>query len=180
MKLPSDTMDRLLDSWPVARLATTGPAGPHIVPVVFARLANVLWSPIDGKPKRGGPLMRVTNVLQQPRAALLIDKWDSDWSLLWWLRIDAVASVATPITPPITPPITTPRAADRDADAAAAVAALEAKYPQYQHVPVLGEPATLLRLTIENTQSWCASAAAISSIESWLQRGAVLASIRDY
>ena len=55
---------------------------------------------------------------------------------------------------------------NRDAETTAAVAALETKYPQYQQTPVLGEPPTLLRLAIDNTQSWCASAAAIVSIES--------------
>jgi PPOX class probable F420-dependent enzyme len=152
MKLPSRTIDYVLGSWPIARLATTGPTGPHIVPVVFTHLAGSLWSPIDGKPKRGGQLMRVSNVLSDPRAALLFDAWHTDWSLLWWLRIDVVASVVTPITP-----LTRP--------ASDAVAALQAKYPQYQHVPVLGEPPTLLRLTIEQTQSWCAGTAAIESIE---------------
>lgn len=152
--LPSTTVDQVLDLWPVARLATSGPNGPHIVPVVFARGVDVLWSPIDGKPKRGGPLQRVKNVMLEPRAAVLIDAWDSDWSRLWWLRVDVTASVVNIGSNP-------------DAETVAAVAALEAKYPQYQEIPVLGEPPMLLRLAIQNTQSWCASAGAIASIESF-------------
>ncbi len=154
MKLPPDTVDRLLDRWQVARLATIGPLGPHIVPVVFARVADVLWSPVDGKPKRGGQLTRVRNVLSQPRATLLIDRWDADWSRLWWLRVDVVAEVVTG------------SGSNLRADAIAAVLALETKYPQYRQTPVLGDPPTLLRLQIDSTQSWCASAAAIASIES--------------
>ena len=56
MELPDDALERVLDVWPVARLATAGPDGPHQVPVVFARAGGALWSPIDAKPKREGEL----------------------------------------------------------------------------------------------------------------------------
>jgi len=153
VEIPPEIIDRLLDHWPVARLATIGPSGPHIVPIVFARVAgvdDVLWSPIDGKPKKSGRPKRVSNVSSQPRAALLMDAWDSDWSRLWWLRTDVWATVVT----------------DLGREAAAAVAALEAKYPQYQQTPLLREPPTLLRLRVDHRESWCAGTAAISSIES--------------
>lgn len=54
VRLPEAEIERLLATWPVARLATVGPDGrPHLVPIVFARHAGALWSPIDGKPKAG-------------------------------------------------------------------------------------------------------------------------------
>ena len=88
MELPSAVVDRVLEVWPVARLATMGPDGPHAVPIVFARAGGCIWSPVDGKPKRGGELARVAHLRADPRATLLIDRWDPDWTRLWWLRVD--------------------------------------------------------------------------------------------
>lgn len=149
MELPAEAVARLLDTWPVARLATSGRDGPHLVPVVFARSGGSLWSPVDGKPKRGGELARVANLRSEPRAALLLDHWDADWSRLWWLRVDVDGRVVRPADPA------------GDGEVAGAVAALRAKYPQYQETPLLGEPPTLLRLSPRRATSWCAGPAAI-------------------
>lgn len=149
MELPEETVDRVLESWPVARLATAGPDGPHLVPIVFARAGGCLWSPVDGKPKRGGELARVRNLLAEPRAALLIDRYDPDWSRLWWLRVDVEAAVVRPADPVA------------DVRVAGAERALLAKYPQYEEVPLLGEPPTLLRLTPGRVSSWCAGPEAL-------------------
>ncbi len=148
MQLPEEVVERLLDRWPVARLATSGPAGPHQVPIVFARSAGRLWSPVDGKPKAGGELARVRHVLGDPRVSLLLDDYDRDWTRLWWLRVDAEARVVRPAEP------------DVDAEVAAALAALRAKYPQYTSVPLLRDPPTLLAFQPTATRSWCASSAA--------------------
>ena len=154
MKLPEDVIDRLLDTWPVARLATLpGRGAPQQVPVVFARSGEVLWSPVDAKPKGGGELARVRNIRADPRVSLLLDHYDSDWSRLWWIRIDTEARVIRPARP------------DSDPECAAAVAALERKYSQYAHVPVLGKPATLLALRPRGIRSWCWGSDAISALE---------------
>ena len=152
VELPAHIVDRLLDAWPVARLATLGPEGPHAVPIVFARSGGCLWSPVDGKPKRGGELARVRNLLAEPRAALLLDRWDPDWSQLWWLRLDVEAAVVRPADPVA------------DVRVAGAERALLDKYPQYEEIPLLAEPRTLLRFTPRRLQSWCASADAVPSV----------------
>jgi nitroimidazol reductase NimA-like FMN-containing flavoprotein (pyridoxamine 5'-phosphate oxidase superfamily) len=42
MQLPSATIESLLETWPVARLATLTPEGrPHQVPIVFARVHDL-------------------------------------------------------------------------------------------------------------------------------------------
>ncbi len=152
MSLPDETVERLLDAWPVARLATLGADGrSHLVPVVFARCGGLLWSPVDGKPKRGGELVRVRNVRGDPRVSLLLDQYDADWTRLWWLRVDGDARVEQPEDP------------DGDAEIAAALRALRAKYPQYERTPILGDPPTLLRIRATARRSWCASTAAIPS-----------------
>ena len=152
MKLPDPVIERLLEAWPLARLATVGESGrPHQVPVVFARVGGALWSPVDGKPKSGRPLARVENARREPRVSLLLDAWEEDWSLLWWLRVDGAASVVEP------------GSADEVAEV---VAALRAKYPQYRDLRVLGDPPTLLRVAPERVRTWCAGPSAVSHLES--------------
>lgn len=141
MELRDETIERILERWPIAVLSTAGPRGPHAVPIVFARADGALWSPIDGKPKRGGSpseLARVRNIRRDPRVSLLFANYHADWSQLWWLRIDGAAEI-------------------RRAPADDAVAALRRKYPQYAEVPVLGPDGLLLRIAITARTSWGAS-----------------------
>lgn len=150
VQLPEEAIEQLLDAWPVARLASVGPGGrPHQVPVVFARVGGILWSPIDAKPKARREPARVRYLRARPRAGLLLDHYDARWTRLWWLRIDADARIVEPPDP------------DADPEVAAAVAALRAKYPQYDDLPVLREPPVLLALRTVARASWCASRDAI-------------------
>jgi PPOX class probable F420-dependent enzyme len=143
MKLLEEAIRRRLDGWPVARLATIGPDGrPQLVPIVFARVGESLWSPIDGKPKSGRELARVRNIRVHPAVGLLLDEYRADWTQLWWIRIDATARVVVGDA--------------SDSLAAAPLAALRAKYRQYESVPVVGEPPTLLEFVVERIVSWSA------------------------
>lgn len=142
VEIPENVVERLLDTWPVARLATLGPGGPHQVPIVFARAGGAFWSPVDGKPKRGGELARLRHVDADPRVSLLIDRYADDWRTLWWIRIDGEAEVVRPASPAAEPAV------------AAALAALRQKYPQYEQVPLLGDPPTLLRIVARKLRSW--------------------------
>jgi PPOX class probable F420-dependent enzyme len=73
----------------VARLATIRPDGaPHLVPVVFALEGDTVWLVVDEKPKRHRRLQRLVNIRAEPRASLLVDAYDEDWSRLWWVRAD--------------------------------------------------------------------------------------------
>lgn len=137
VEIPADAIERLLDGWPVAHLATLGTAGPHLVPLVFARARGRLWSPVDAKPKREGELARVAHVERDPRVSLLLDRYDADWARLWWIRIDGRAEVVR-------------------GEAPEAVAALRDKYPQYSSTAVLRGPPTLLAIEPQRISSWCA------------------------
>ena len=117
---------------PVARLATvTADGSPHLVPVVFARCGRrrAIYTAVDGKPKSTQRLQRLANIAANPRVSLLVDQYDDDWTRLWWVRADGVASI------------------HRD-DAAAATGRilLRAKYPQYQSVSLDG-PVIVIRVT---------------------------------
>lgn len=148
MELPPDAIERALDGWPVARLATSRPDGaPHLVPIVFARAGGALWSPVDGKPKRHAALARLANVRAEPRVALLLDDYADDWSRLWWLRVDGEAHVVDGAEP-------------------AAEAALRAKYPQYASTPLFAAEPCWLRIAPRRLASWCASPAAARSLSS--------------
>ncbi len=153
VKIPPDAVERLLDSWPVARLATRGPEFPHQVPIVFARAGGLFWSPVDGKPKRGSELARLSNVRADARVSLLLDQYREDWAALWWIRVEGRARVVRPADP------------GRASEVSAAVSALRAKYPQYEEIPVLREPPTALAIEPLRVSSWCAGPRALERSE---------------
>jgi len=148
LELTADAIRRRLDEWPVARLATIGKHGiPHQVPIVFARIGECLWTPVDGKPKSGGELTRVRNIRDRPDVGILLDEYSPDWRRLWWIRIEATGRVVQPDQPD---------GANEDATFSMAVEALSAKYPQYASVPLLPPPPTLLVFDSLQMHSWCA------------------------
>lgn len=77
----------------VATLGTVGPAGPHLVPVVFAVAGDRIYTAIDHKPKRTRRLQRLANIERDPHVSLLADEYDEDWARLWWVRADGTADV---------------------------------------------------------------------------------------
>lgn len=149
MELPAASIERRLDTWPVARLATLGPGGaPQQVPIVFARHAGRLWSPIDAKPKRAGELGRVRNVRRDPRVSLLLDHYDADWTRLWWIRLEARAELVEAAS------------LGTGAELEPVARALRAKYPQYADTPLFRGPPLLLRFEVQAVRSWAAGPAA--------------------
>ena len=129
-----------------AHLATaSADADPHLIPVVFALHDDAIWIAIDEKPKTTLRLRRLRNIEDNPRAALLIDHYDDDWSRLWWVLLRGPAEVWWPQT----------WTAER---AQAAIAALRARYPQYAQMALEERP--LLRLIPERVTRWSANPAA--------------------
>lgn len=156
MRLSEAQVDHVLSRWPVARLAMLdGAVQPRVLPVVFARVAGTLWSPVDGKPKGKGRLARVRHVAEHPRVELLLDHYDADWQMLWWVRISGIARIVQPPDP------------QTDPDVGPALSALREKYPQYVETPVLSSPPTLLAIRNDGPgaiRSWCASEEAARSL----------------
>ena len=100
----------------VARLATVSADGePHVVPVVFVLVGDVVYTAVDGKPKTTRRLRRLADVEATGRASVLVDEYDEDWSALWWVRADGAAEVLP----------------GGSAQERGAIDALVAKYPQY-------------------------------------------------
>ncbi len=121
----------------VGRLATLDSDGrPHLVPIVFALVGDTLYSAVDAKPKRSRTLKRIENVRERPDVTVLVDRYDEDWTQLWWVRIRGRARVL-----------------DEGDEAGAALEALTAKYRQYRDEPP-GLP--VLAVDIADWRIWLA------------------------
>jgi PPOX class probable F420-dependent enzyme len=91
--LDAATRQRVMEAR-VARLATVRPDGhPHIVPITFALRGDTIVTAIDHKPKTTANLQRLRNIEAHPLASVIIDRYDDDWSFLWWVRADGNARV---------------------------------------------------------------------------------------
>jgi PPOX class probable F420-dependent enzyme len=127
-----------LDSQRVARLATVDEKGrPHALPICFARVDDLLYTPIDEKPKHGDPrsLRRIRNILANPHVCLVVDHYEEDWSQLGWLQVRGQATLV------------------EDADErASALAALRDRYIQYRAMDLESRP--LIRITPEKIVGW--------------------------
>jgi PPOX class probable F420-dependent enzyme len=125
-----------------ARSATLGTIAddgrPRLVPICFVLDGDVLFTPIDEKPKNATDprqLARIRDIERRADVTVLVDRWDEDWQHLAWLRIDGRASLA-----------------EDPADRARTIAALRAKYPQYTGHDLERRP--LIRIGIDQVRSW--------------------------
>ncbi len=118
-------------------LATTGADHrPHLVPVTFAVVGDVIVVTVDHKPKRSTDLRRLRNIRENPSVSLLVDHWSPDWSELWWVRADATAEVVD--GPPT----------------AGELAALQERYPPYRELPPHGP---VIRALVRDWTGWSAN-----------------------
>ena len=124
----------------MARLATTDPDGrPHLVPVVFALDGDTLYSAVDRKPKRSRRLRRIENARARPEVTLLVDRYEEDWSELWWIRLRGRARVL-----------------DGGPEHDRALELLAEKYPQYRDEPPEGP---VLAVDVTEVRTWSAKGA---------------------
>ena len=121
----------------VARLATVRPDGrPHVVPCVFALVGDAVYTAVDAKPKRTTRLQRLANVSAEPRCAVLVDRYDDDWTQLWWVRADGRAAIV-----------------DEPSADHPGIRALVERFPQYREEPPTGP---LLVVTVDRWTGWSA------------------------
>jgi hypothetical protein len=112
--------------------------GVDAVPVAYAMDDGWVGVPVDlVKPKASLRLQRERNLEDDPRATLLVERWDrADWSRLWWVRAELRW--------------------EPDADVARVAllsGLLEARYPQYRGQPF----ARVLVLRIVGMAGWSAT-----------------------
>ena len=132
-----DARQRFADS-AVARLATVTEAGrPHLVPVTFAVDGDRIYVAVDAKPKSTRNLRRLRNIRANPQVAVLADRYDDDWTALWWVRADGRAVIV-----------------DDPRQMAGPVALLAGRYPQYRELPPAGP---VIEITVERWTGWAAA-----------------------
>jgi len=121
----------LLDEVPVARLGLLDERDhPRVLPVTFAVFDGAVWSAIDHKPKRTAEPARLRRLRRRPDAALLVDRYDDDWSRLAWVELRGPVTIH-PLGP--------------------ALDALAERYEQYRSEPPQGP---LLRLEPRDAAWW--------------------------
>ena len=119
----------------VARLATVDGSGqPHLVPVTFAAYGDTVAIAVDGKPKSTRDLKRLRNIAGNPRASLLVDEYEDDWTRLWWARADGLARIE-----------------HAGPDWARARDELTARYRQYRAAP---PAAAIILVAVERWSGW--------------------------
>jgi PPOX class probable F420-dependent enzyme len=92
----TDDHRRFLDGQRVARLATADAQGrPHVIPICFVAKGDTVYFTIDEKPKKasGALLKRMANIRENPRAAIVVDHYEDDWSRLGWVMVQGRAEV---------------------------------------------------------------------------------------
>jgi len=112
----------------------TAEGRPHAVPCCFVLTGDVVYSAVDAKPKSTLALRRLDNLAANPAACLLVDRYDDDWSRLWWIRVDGTARVLVD-------------GDERDH----ALDLLAAKYHQYQETR---PPGPVIAIDISDWRSW--------------------------
>jgi PPOX class probable F420-dependent enzyme len=135
----SENQRRFLDKSRVGRLATADRSGaPHVIPVCYAMAGagDALYVTIDEKPKRRDvPLKRVRNILENPRAAFVVDHYDEDWRRLGWVMLRGAAEIL-----------------ESGPEHDRAQELLRARYPQYRAMNLAGLPVIALRIV--RATSW--------------------------
>ena len=129
---------RFLEAERVARLATADAAGrPHVVPICYALIGDTVYFTIDEKPKKkpGAELKRLANLRENPFAALVVDRYEEDWSRLAWVMVQGRADIL-------------PFGPEHDR----AQAALRARYPQLAAMRIEHLPVVAIR--IDRAASW--------------------------
>jgi len=128
---------RFVQGQRVARLATADrQAVPHVVPVCFGLAGDAVYVTIDQKPKQAGrPLKRLRNIADNPRLAMVFDRYDEDWRRLAWVMLHGRAEILAD-------------GAEHDR----AQALLRERYPQLVTMQIEALPVIVLR--IERVVSW--------------------------
>ncbi len=127
----SEEQRRFIETRRVGHLATADATGaPFLTPVCFGLRGETLFVTIDEKPKRRDvPLKRVRNILENPNAAFIADRYDEDWTRLGWVMLRGRADI-----------LDTGEEHDR------AQALLCERYPQYRAMNLVGLPVIALRI----------------------------------
>ena len=127
----SNEQRRFVETRRVGHLATADASGtPFLTPVCFGLDGDTIYITIDEKPKRQDrPLKRVRNIIENPRSAFIVDRYDEDWSRLGYVMLRGRSEMLY----------------DGD-EHDRAQALLRDKYPQYRTMNLAELPVIALRI----------------------------------
>ena len=134
----TDKVRGFLDNHRVARFATAEPSGqPHVVPICYAVSDNSMYFTIDEKPKQltDRPLKRIRNLQNNPHVALVVDRYEDDWTQLGWVMVQGEAALL-----------------DDGEEHTEAQRLLKARYPQLHGMQINDLPVIAVR--IKHVVSW--------------------------
>ncbi len=129
----TDQARGFLNSHGVARFATAEHGGqPHVVPICYAVYDNSVYFTIDEKPKqlRDKPLKRIRNLQINPHVALVVDRYEEDWTQLGWVMVQGEAALL-----------------DDGEEHTKAQRLLKARYPQLHGMQIGDLPVIAVRIT---------------------------------
>jgi PPOX class probable F420-dependent enzyme len=111
---------------------------PHVVPFVFALIETgseitAYWA-VDRKPKLAAPLKRIRNLEHNAAVEFVVDGYDENWELLWWVRCSGTGRVVA-----------------SDAERGSALDALMGKYPQYV---AASPPGPVVAIDVDTIEGW--------------------------
>jgi PPOX class probable F420-dependent enzyme len=138
----SDEAADFLDASRIARLATADlGARPHVVPLCYARDGAVLYFIVDEKPKAAGrTLKRLRNIAENPEVALVVDRYDEDWTRLEYVIVRGRAETV------------------RDPEEfARGLGLLRRRYPQYETMRLEWRRNALIKISVFAAHHWKAS-----------------------
>lgn len=125
----------------VARLATAdGQGRPHLVPICYVYDSGCFYTAVDLKPKATSAhnLRRIRNIVENPKVALLVDRYSENWDELSYVLIRGRAYLISDT-----------------ATRLRAIYTLRDKYPQYAEL--LEDSAKVIKLEPDTAVSWAAS-----------------------
>ena len=133
----SEPQARFLAARRVGHLATADArAAPHLVPVCFVVSEGAVYITIDQKPKGDArALKRLKNIIENPVATFVADRWDEDWTRLGWVMLRGPTEILAD-------------GAEHDR----AQSLLRSRYPQYRGMALDDLPVIAIR--IERVTSW--------------------------
>jgi len=124
----------------VGRLATAdGSGAPHNVPICYWFDGERIYFAIDEKPKRqiGTRIKRMRNIAENPRVALVIDHYESDWTQLAYVLIHGAARVV-----------------EDPKEYMAALRGLRDKYLQYRRMTLSPERNPIVKIEPHRVHPW--------------------------
>lgn len=92
----TEKQQQFLEEMRVARFATSGvDSQPHVIPICYALVEDTVFFTIDEKPKKQAvaPLKRLQNLIDNPKAALVVDHYEEDWTRLGWVMLQGRADI---------------------------------------------------------------------------------------